>query len=40
MFARVSVYENVDLELTDRVKRWIESSGATRSATSRATAAR
>jgi hypothetical protein len=28
MFARVAVYENVDLDLADRVKQWIEASGA------------
>jgi hypothetical protein len=27
VFARVSVYENVDLNLADRVKDWMESSG-------------
>ena len=27
MFARLSIYENVDLELTERVKHWMESSG-------------
>jgi hypothetical protein len=27
MFARLSVYENVDLDLADRVKHWMESSG-------------
>ena len=27
MFARVSVYENVDLELMDRIHQWIEASG-------------
>ena len=27
MFARLSIYENVDLELTERVKLWMESSG-------------
>jgi hypothetical protein len=28
MFARVAVYENVDLDLADRVKQWIEESDA------------
>jgi hypothetical protein len=28
MFARVSIYENVDLHMADRIKQWIESSGA------------
>jgi hypothetical protein len=28
MFARLTVYENVDLDLADRVKHWMESSGA------------
>ena len=28
MFARLSIYENVDLNLADRVKHWMESSGA------------
>jgi hypothetical protein len=28
MFARVSIYENVDLEMADRIKQWIEASGA------------
>ena len=28
MFARVSLYENVDLDLADQVKQWIESSGS------------
>ena len=27
MFARLSIYENVDLNLADRVKHWMESSG-------------
>ena len=27
MFARLSIYENVDLDLADRVKDWMESSG-------------
>lgn len=26
MFARLSIYENVDLNLADRVKHWMESS--------------
>ena len=26
MFARVSIYENVDLTLTEEVKRWLEES--------------
>jgi hypothetical protein len=26
MFARLSIYENVDLSLADRVKHWMESS--------------
>jgi hypothetical protein len=26
VFARVSIYENVDLNLADRVKDWMESS--------------
>ena len=26
MFARLSIYENVDLDLADRVRQWIESS--------------
>jgi hypothetical protein len=28
MFARVSIYENVDLELANRIKQWVEASGA------------
>jgi hypothetical protein len=28
MFARVSIYENVDLGMADRIKQWIEASGA------------
>jgi hypothetical protein len=28
MFARVSIYENVDLEMADRIKQWVEASGA------------
>jgi hypothetical protein len=28
MFARVTVYENVDLEMADRIKQWVEASGA------------
>ena len=28
MFARLSIYENVDLDLADRVKQWVESSGS------------
>jgi hypothetical protein len=28
MFARLSIYENVDLNLADRVNRWMEASGA------------
>jgi len=28
MFARLSVYENVDLELADQVKQWIEETEA------------
>jgi hypothetical protein len=28
MFARLSIYENVDLDLADRVKRWFESVDA------------
>ena len=28
MFARVSIYENVDLDLADRIKQWVEGSGA------------
>ena len=28
MFARVTVYENVDLEMADRIKEWVETSGA------------
>ncbi len=27
MFARLSIYENVDLDLADQVKQWVESSG-------------
>jgi len=27
MFARVTVYENVDLEMADRIKQWVEVSG-------------
>jgi hypothetical protein len=27
MFARLSIYENVDLALADRVTQWIEASG-------------
>ena len=26
MFARLSIYENVDLDLADQVKQWVESS--------------
>jgi hypothetical protein len=26
MFARLSIYENVDLELADQVKRWVETT--------------
>jgi hypothetical protein len=40
MFARVTVYENVDLEMADRIKEWVEASGADRSGSFRATAAR
>ena len=28
MFARLSIYENVDLELADQVQQWVESLGA------------
>ncbi len=28
MYARLSIYENVDVNLTDQVKRWMEASGA------------
>jgi hypothetical protein len=28
MFARVSIYENVDLEMADRIKQWVEASGS------------
>lgn len=28
MFARVTIYENVDLEMADRIKQWVEASGA------------
>jgi hypothetical protein len=28
MFARLSIYENVDLALADRVKQWAEASGS------------
>ena len=28
MFARLSVYENVDLALAERVKQWVEASGS------------
>jgi hypothetical protein len=28
MFARLSIYENVDLALADQVKQWIEASGS------------
>ena len=28
MFARLSLYENVDLELADRLTRWVEATGA------------
>jgi hypothetical protein len=28
MFARLSIYENVDLDLADRVKQWIETTDA------------
>jgi hypothetical protein len=28
VYARLSIYENVDLDLADRVKQWVESSGA------------
>ena len=27
MFARLSIYENVDLELADQVQQWVESTG-------------
>jgi hypothetical protein len=27
MFARLSIYENVDLDLADQVKQWVEASG-------------
>jgi hypothetical protein len=27
MFARLTVYENVDLNLADRLKHWVESTG-------------
>ena len=27
MFARLSIYENVDLDLADQVKQWVESLG-------------
>jgi hypothetical protein len=27
MFARLSIYENVDLDLADQIKQWVESSG-------------
>jgi hypothetical protein len=27
MFARISIYENVDLELADQVTQWFEASG-------------
>ena len=27
MFARLTVYENVDLNLADRLKRWVDSTG-------------
>jgi hypothetical protein len=27
MFARLSIYENVDLDLAERVKHWMESTG-------------
>ncbi len=27
MFARISIYENVDLDLADQVKQWVESLG-------------
>jgi hypothetical protein len=28
MFARVTVYENVDLDTADRIREWVEASGA------------
>lgn len=28
MFARLSIYENVDLDLADQVKQWVESLGS------------
>jgi len=28
MFARLSIYENIDLDLADQVKQWIEASGS------------
>ena len=28
MIARLSIYENVDLDLADQVKQWIEASGS------------
>ena len=27
MFARLSIYENVDLDLADQVKQWVETNG-------------
>jgi hypothetical protein len=27
MFARLSIYENVDLDLADQVQQWVEASG-------------
>ena len=27
MFARLSIYDNVDLELADRITQWVEASG-------------
>jgi hypothetical protein len=28
MFARVAIYENVDLDLADRIRAWVERSGS------------
>jgi hypothetical protein len=40
MFARRSIYENVDLDLVDQVQKWFEATDNDPSATSPATADR
>ena len=40
MIARVSTYANVDLDLADRLKAWMDGAGAGRSTACPATAAR